>query len=78
MDANQALQLITSFGVTGVMFLWLWDVRGQIKEERAAHERTRQKLEEALKDCRREDDTRRIPRIPDEEKEAYKRRLETV
>lgn len=76
MDAqNEVFALITSFGATGVMFLWLWDVRAALKAERDQHEQTRQRLIDALKDCNRHDDTRRLPVIPEAEKEAYRKRI---
>lgn len=72
----EILQFITSFGVGGVLLLWLWDVRSQLREERANHQQTRLELKEALKDCNRdrELDTRRLPGIPEAEKEAYRKR----
>lgn len=70
------LQTLTSFGVGGVLLLWLWDVRAQLREERSQHDQTRRELKDALKDCHREDDTRRIPRIPESERLAFKQRLQ--
>jgi hypothetical protein len=75
MDAisPEILQFLTSFGVSGALMLWLWDVRAQLRDEKSAHERTRQDLTECLRDCaRREVDTRRIPPIPEEEKAAWR------
>lgn len=69
------LQFVTGFGVSGVFMLWLWDVRAQLRDEKAAHQQTRQELKEALKDCNREHDTRRLPTIPENERTAYKNRL---
>ena len=72
----EILQFITSFGVGGVLLLWLWDVRSQLREERMNHQQTRLELKEALKDCNREHDTRRLPALPASERDAYKKRLE--
>lgn len=71
----EIIQFVTSFGVCGVLMLWLWDVRAQLREERSAHQQTRQELKDALKDCNRDEDTRRLPRIPESERLAYKQRL---
>lgn len=70
----EILQFLTSFGVGGVLLLWLWDVRAALRDERTGHDRTRQELKEALKDCNRED-TRRIPPIPEDEKQAFRERM---
>ena len=76
----EILQFVTSVGVSGVLIMWLWDIRAQLKSERENHDRTRQKLEDSLKDCNRqlsnlEHDTRRIPAIPESEKIAHRQRL---
>lgn len=55
------LQIITSLGVTGIALLWLFDVKAALAEERRNHEATRQKLYDCLKDCNREDETKRFP-----------------
>lgn len=34
MEEGRILEIITSFGVTGVLLLWLWDVRRQLDAAR--------------------------------------------
>jgi hypothetical protein len=57
----EIMQFVASFGAFGVAMLWLWDLRAQLDKEKERHESTRQKLYEALKDCNREDETKRFP-----------------